>query len=110
MDAIRIDYAGMNAGVIVAWILIATAAGLIARLVVRGRSLMGLWGDMGLGLIGVFAMGTLFRAVKFDPSSWVKDGAGWQHDAAVWADVALSSLVGALVLRLILRPFTGGAR
>ena len=36
MDAIRIDYAGMNASVIVAWLLIATAAGLIAR-TPRGR-------------------------------------------------------------------------
>jgi uncharacterized membrane protein YeaQ/YmgE (transglycosylase-associated protein family) len=111
MDAIRIDYAGMNAGVIVAWLLIATLAGLIARTAVRGRNLMGLWGDMAIGLIGVFAVGTLFRAVRFDPSVWLKTiEPGWRFDFAVWMDVALSALLGALVLRLILRPFTGGAR
>ena len=111
MDAIRIDYAGMNASVIVAWLLIATAAGLIARTAVRGRKLMGLWGDMAIGLVGIFAIGTLFRAVRFDPSVWLKSiEPDWKFDFAIWVDVALSALLGALVLRLILRPFTGGAK
>ncbi len=81
MDAIRIDYAGMNAGAIIAWILIATAAGLIARSAVRGRKLMGLWGDMAIGLIGVFLIGTLFRAFHFDLSVWLKSiEPDWQFD------------------------------
>ena len=67
MDAIRIDYAGMNAGVILAWLLIATTAGLIARMAARGRRLMGLWGDMAIGLVGIFAVGTLFRAFHSTP-------------------------------------------
>jgi uncharacterized membrane protein YeaQ/YmgE (transglycosylase-associated protein family) len=101
----------MNASVIVACLLIATAAGLIARTAVRGRKLMGLWGDMAIGLVGIFAIGTLFRAVRFDPSVWLKSiEPGWKFDFAIWADVALSALLGALVLRLILRPFTGGAK
>jgi uncharacterized membrane protein YeaQ/YmgE (transglycosylase-associated protein family) len=111
MDAIRIDYAGMNAGVIVAWLLIATAAGLIARTAVRGRKLMGLWGDMAIGLIGIFAIGTLFRAFHFDLSVWLKSiEPDWKFDIAIWTDVTLSALLGALLLRLILRPFTGGAK
>ncbi|MEP7209318.1 MAG: hypothetical protein ABI740_00645 [Alphaproteobacteria bacterium] len=111
MDAIRIDYAGMNAGVIVAWLLIATATGLIARMMVRGRQLMGLWGDMAIGLIGIFVVGTLFRAFHFDLSVWLKSlEPDWKFDFAIWTDVALSALLGALLLRLILRPFTGGSR
>ena len=37
MDAISVDYAGMHAGVIAAWLLIATLAGYIARRLTRGR-------------------------------------------------------------------------
>ena len=111
MDAIRIDYAGMNAGVILAWLLIATTAGLIARMAARGRRLMGLWGDMAIGLVGIFAVGTLFRAFHFDLSVWLQSlEPDWKFDFAIWTDVALSALLGALLLRLILRPFTGGAR
>ncbi|MBI1361921.1 MAG: hypothetical protein GC155_16720 [Alphaproteobacteria bacterium] len=109
MDAIRIDYAGMNAGAIIAWILIATAAGLIARSIVRGRKLMGLWGDMAIGLIGIFLVGTLFRAFHLDLSVWLKSiEPDWQFDFAIWIDVTVSALLGALLLRLILRPLTGG--
>lgn len=111
MDAIRIDYAGMNAGVIVAWLLIATVAGLLARVAVRGRRLMGLWGDMAIGLIGTFAVGTLFRAFHFDLSVWLKSlEPDWKFDFAIWADIAVSALLGAFAVRLILRPFTGARK
>ncbi len=108
MDAIRIDYAGMSAGVIAAWFAIATGAGLLARFLVRGRSILGLWGDAAIGLIGIFLVGTLFRAFGFDLSAFLKQvQPDWPFDLAVWIDVAISALVGALAIRLVLRPFTG---
>jgi uncharacterized membrane protein YeaQ/YmgE (transglycosylase-associated protein family) len=78
---------------------------------VRGRKLIGLWGDMAIGLVGIFAIGTLFRAFHFDLSVWLKSiEPDWKFDFAIWTDVTLSALLGALLLRLILRPVTGGAK
>jgi uncharacterized membrane protein YeaQ/YmgE (transglycosylase-associated protein family) len=109
MEQVRIDYAGMQAGEIAAWMLIATAAGLLARRLVRGRKLLGLWGDAAIGLIGVFLMGTLFRAFGFDLSVFLYSlqPEEWTFDLAVWVDVALAALLGAALIRLILRPLTG---
>ena len=109
MDHIVIDYAGMNAGVIAAWLLIATLAGLLARRIVRGRKLIGLWGDAAIGLIGVFLFGTLLRAVGVDLSVTLfsLQPESWTFNAAVWADIVISALLGALLIRAVLRPVTG---
>jgi uncharacterized membrane protein YeaQ/YmgE (transglycosylase-associated protein family) len=108
MDAIIIDYAGMNAAIIGAWVLIATGAGFIARRVVKGRN-FGLWLDMLIGLIGTFLFGTLLRAVGVDLSATllsIQPG-DLPFDAALWADIVISALVGALLIRAVMRPFTG---
>lgn len=108
MDNIVIDYAGMNAGIIAAWVLIATAAGFTARRVVRGRK-FGFWVDMAIGLIGIFLFGTLLRAVGVDLSATLLSlqPGDLPFNAALWADIIISALLGALLIRAILRPFTG---
>jgi uncharacterized membrane protein YeaQ/YmgE (transglycosylase-associated protein family) len=91
--------------------LIATAAGVLARWLVRGRKILGLWGDAAIGLVGAFVLGTLLRAVHIDLAVLVK---GWTPDygfgVAIWIDIAASALLGALLLRLLLRPVTGGPK
>lgn len=108
MDGLVIDYAGVDAIIIASWIGIGTLAGLIARFVVRGKKMLGLWGDLMIGLIGVFVIGTLLRAFDFDLTAWLlgvlpDDAAAF----AIWIDIAISGIVGALLIRLALRPFTG---
>ncbi len=108
MEHIVIDYAGMNAGVIAAWVLIATVAGFAARRIVRGRK-FGFWMDMAVGLVGIFLFGTLLRAVSVDLSVTLfsLQPGDWPFNAAVWADITISALAGALLIRAVLRPFTG---
>jgi uncharacterized membrane protein YeaQ/YmgE (transglycosylase-associated protein family) len=108
MDAIRIEYASMNLGVIAAWLLVATLAGYLARIIVRGRPVFGLWGDAAFGLLGVFVMGTLLRAIDFDLAAFIMDTQPkLDRDVAIWADVVLAALLGALLLRVAVRPVTG---
>ena len=104
-----VDYAGMNAAEIAAWLLIATAVGFLGRVLVKGKPFFGLWGDAAIGLIGVFLVGTLMRAFSFDLSAWLTDivPSGFSG-FAIWIDIAISALLGAIVIRAILRPFTGG--
>ena len=109
MDGLSVDYAGMQAGVIAAWLLIATLAGYIARRVTRGRSMLGLWGDAAIGLIGVYLIGTLFRAFDFDLAVMIFSWAPDNFDLAIWLDIATTALIGALIIRAVLRVF-GGAR
>jgi uncharacterized membrane protein YeaQ/YmgE (transglycosylase-associated protein family) len=103
------SYAGMNAAEIAAWILIATAAGWGARKIVKGKPFFALWGDMAIALVGVFLMDLLFgllgvdiaaRLASFLPDSFA--------DFALWIRIAISAILGALAIRLVLRPFTGG--
>lgn len=105
-----VDYAGMNAAEIAAWLLIATAVGFLGRILVKGKPFFGLWGDAAIGLLGVFLVGTLMRAFNFDLTAWLKGVAPSSiADFTIWLDIAISALVGAIVIRAILRPFTGGA-
>lgn len=104
-----IDYAGMNAAEIAVWLLIATAAGLAGRAIVRGKKFLGLWGDAAIGLIGVFLVGTLMRAFNFDLTAWLTGVLpASMAQFAIWVDIAISALLGSIVIRAILRPFTGG--
>jgi uncharacterized membrane protein YeaQ/YmgE (transglycosylase-associated protein family) len=104
-----IDYAGMNAAEIAAWLLIATATGFVGRAIVKGKKILGLWGDAAIGLVGAFLAGTLMRAFSFDLTAWLL---GFlpksMADFAMWIDIGISSLVGAIIIRAIMRPFTGG--
>ncbi len=103
-----IEYNGMNAAEIAAWLLIATAAGFTGRVIVSGKKFLGLWGDAALGLVGCFLVGTLIKAFRFSLTNWLTgvlppSAAGF----AVWLDIGISALAGAIILRAILRPFTG---
>ncbi len=104
-----IDYAGMNAAEIAAWLLIATAAGFAGRAIVRGKKFLGLWGDAAIALVGVFLVGTLMRAFNFDLTAWLTSVLpASMAQFTIWIDIAISALLGAIVIRAIMRPFTGG--
>lgn len=108
MDFIVADYAGMNVGIITAWILIATGAGYAARQIVRGKAMFGLWGDMAIGLIGVFLMAIILNLLGVNLSERLRTWAPSLGDITVWINIALSALIGGLILRAVMRPFTGG--
>lgn len=108
MDKLAVEYSGMNLGILVLWLLIATGAGFAARKIVKGRPVFGLWGDIGFALLGVFLVGTLFKAFDFSLTGWIASlDLGPLNDVTRWVDVALVAFIGALVLRGILRPITG---
>jgi uncharacterized membrane protein YeaQ/YmgE (transglycosylase-associated protein family) len=103
------DYAGMNAVEIAGWVLIATAAGWTARAIVKGKKFFGLWGDMVIGLVGVFLVALLFQVLGVNLASRLRAYLPADFAAfAVWLDIAISAFLGALVIRAVLRPFTGG--
>jgi uncharacterized membrane protein YeaQ/YmgE (transglycosylase-associated protein family) len=103
------DYAGMNAVEIAAWVAIATAAGWTARTIVRGKKFFGLWGDMVIALVGVFLMALLFSLLGVNLAARLRN---WLPadiaEFARWIDITVSAFLGALVIRAVLRPFTGG--
>lgn len=103
------NYAGMSAAEIAAWVLIATGAGWGARVIVKGKVILGLWGDMAVGLVGVFLMALLFNLLGVDIASRLRSFLPSNFaEFARWIDIAISAILGALVIRLVLRPFTGG--
>jgi uncharacterized membrane protein YeaQ/YmgE (transglycosylase-associated protein family) len=104
----EVDYGYMNAAQIAIWLLIATGAGFAGRALVKGKKFLGLWGDAAIGLIGIFLVGTLLRAFDFNLKGWL-DGSlpTSMHDYTLWLDIAITGLVGAIIIRAILRPFTG---
>lgn len=98
------DYAGMNGLILVAWIALLTIAGLAARQIVQGKPLLGLWGDMAIGLVGAFAVGWLLRQLDFDLSQTILNARpGIGSPTAIFVDVFVVAFAGALVLRLLLR-------
>lgn len=108
MDKLAVVYSGMNLGELVLWLLLATLAGFLARKIVRGRAVLGLWGDIAFGLLGVFLVGTLMNAFDFSLTSWIASlNLGPLNDVTKWVDVFMVAFIGALVLRGILRPITG---
>lgn len=105
--AFLVDYGGMNAGQIAAWLLIATLAGVIARWITRGRKILGLWGDAVVGLVGCFLVGTLLRALRLDLTRLVESWMASTSGFAIWIDIIASAVIGALLIRLVIRPFAG---
>lgn len=103
------DYAGMNAAEIAGWVMIATAAGWTARFIVRGKKFFGLWGDMIIGLVGIFLLALLFQVLGVNLAERLRTYLPADLAAfATWLDIAISAFLGALVIRGVLRPFTGG--
>jgi uncharacterized membrane protein YeaQ/YmgE (transglycosylase-associated protein family) len=108
MDKLAVVYSGMNLGILALWLLIATLAGFAARKIVRGRPVMGLWGDIGFALIGLFLVGTLLKAFDVSLPDWIASlDLGPLNDVTRWVDVFLVAFIGALVLRAVMRPITG---
>jgi uncharacterized membrane protein YeaQ/YmgE (transglycosylase-associated protein family) len=104
-----ITYGGTNVAEIAIWILIVTAAGFLGRMLVKGKSFFGLWGDALIGLLGVFLIGTLLRAFRFSLTGWLTETVPDSIAPYVfWIEIGLCAVVGALVIRAVLRPFTGG--
>ena len=98
----------MNLGVLALWLLIATLVGFAARKAVRGKSVFGLWGDAAFGILGVFLIGTLLKAFNVSLSGWLASfDLGPLNTVTLWLDVALIAVVGALIIRGVLRPITG---
>lgn len=99
-----VEYAGMYAVDIAAWVLIATLAGLVARQLFKGKPLLGLWTDMVIGLVSIFVIGTGMRMIGFDLSkSILAAQPGITSRAAIWVDIFVAAFVGAIVIRAILR-------
>lgn len=108
MDKLAVVYSGMNLGILALWLLIATLAGFLARKIVRGKPVMGLWGDVGFALLGVFLIGTLMQAFDVSLTNWIASlDLGPLNDVTRWVDVFVVAFLGALVLRGVLRPITG---
>ena len=99
-------YAGMHAGVLAMWVVIATTAGHITLRILPGPVLLGLWGDMTIGLIGAFGLGWGLRQIDVDLSRLVLTVApNTPTPIAIWIDVFIAAFVGALAIRALLRPF-----
>lgn len=99
-------YAGMNPFELAVWIGIGLAAGFIARQIIRGPKPLGLFGDMLIGLIGAFGLGWVLRRFGFDLSEYIlRLVPDLSTSIAIWIDVGLTALVGALILRTVMRPF-----
>jgi uncharacterized membrane protein YeaQ/YmgE (transglycosylase-associated protein family) len=108
MDKLAVEYSGMNLGTLALWLLIGTLAGFLARKIVRGRSVFGLWGDIAFALLGVFVLGTVLKALNVSFTGWIASfDLGPLNDVTRWVDVFLVAFLGALILRGILRPITG---
>ena len=98
------DYAGMDGVELAAWIILATLAGVVARQIARGTPMGGLFGDMVIGLIGVFAVGWVMRRLGVDLSQSILTAApGVATRAAIWLDVFVVAFVGAMLIRFVLR-------
>lgn len=103
-----IEYGDITAGEIAAWLLIVTAAGFVGRVLVKGKKFFGLWGDAIIGLLAVVLLGALMRAFNFNLGAWLNGVAPESvAGSAMWMDIAISALLGAILIRAILRPFTG---
>lgn len=92
---------------LVGWIVIVTVAGFLSRKIVRTPPVAGLFGDMVVGLVGAVGLGWILQKVSVDISEYVMSlSDGLQSNAAIWVDVAIVALVGALIVRLVLKPLT----
>ena len=92
-----IEYAGMNAVDMAAWVVIATLAGLAARQMFKGKPLAGLWSDLVIGLVGAFALGWGMRQIGFDLSkSILAAQPGISSHVAIWVDIFVAAFVAAI--------------
>ena len=94
----------MNIGQFSAWIGISTLVGATARVLVQGKQIQGYWGDMIVGVIGVFAVGFLLQILKIDLTEFIltaRPSIG-QYFANL-VNVFIVGFTGALVVRILLK-------
>lgn len=102
--SLEFSYAGMNAGVLGAWILVGLTAGYLARVALGGPKPLGLFGDMLVGLFGAFGLGAVLRLVDVDLTAQIlRLIPGLTPSTAIWVDVVITAFLGAVVIRLALR-------
>lgn len=83
---------------IIFWIIVGIIAGALARAVVPSAEGRGGWGvDLIVGLIGALIGGFVFNAVT-------------GHSYSGWIGSTVVAFVGAVILLLIVRAFTGRGR
>lgn len=105
------DYAGMTFGSLALWIAIGTLAGVLSRKLLRAPHTLGHYGDMVIGLLGLFGLGWALRQLDVDLSEYIlrwTDNVG--VNTAIWIDVAVVAFFGSLLLRLILKPLVDGGK
>ncbi len=86
-------------GSIIAWIIVGAIGGWLASLVVRGTGL-GLLGDIVVGIIGGIIGGIILSVLL--PGSYGVSG--------INIGSIIVAFIGAVVLLLIVKAFTGGRR
>ncbi len=77
------------------WIIVGIVAGFLAKAIVPGEAPSGLLGDLIVGIVGAVLGGWIMHALGYAGA-----GAGF-----IWS--IFVAFVGAVVLLLILRAFTG---
>jgi uncharacterized membrane protein YeaQ/YmgE (transglycosylase-associated protein family) len=82
-------------GTIIVWIIVGAIGGWLASLVVRGSGL-GLGGDIVVGIIGGIIGGLIVSAL----------GGSGVSGLNIWSIIV--AFIGAVILLLIVRAFTGG--
>jgi uncharacterized membrane protein YeaQ/YmgE (transglycosylase-associated protein family) len=87
-------------GAIVSWLLFGLLAGLVARMVVRGRQPIGCLATIAVGMVGAL-IGGLIGEVVFD-----EDDSGFRWDLGPF----LLAVAGAVVLLLALEALGGRRR
>lgn len=102
---IDLEYANMSLVVLVIWIAITTLAGLISRKILRSPALFGLFGDMCVGIIGMFGLGWALQQFDIDVSQYVNN-ASIASATAIWIDAAIVSFLGAVIIRILLKPLS----
>lgn len=101
---IDLNYAGMNAGVLGAWLLIGIIAGVLAAIIIRGPRPFGHLGDLLIALVGAFGLGWILRALNVDITTYVvRFAPSLTRQMAIWIDVFLVALIGAIIIRIIMR-------
>jgi uncharacterized membrane protein YeaQ/YmgE (transglycosylase-associated protein family) len=76
------------------WIIVGIVAGLLAKMVIPGEGPGGILGNLIVGVIGAFAGGWLFNTVL-------------GHSYSGWIGSTFVAFVGAVVLLIFLRAFSG---
>jgi uncharacterized membrane protein YeaQ/YmgE (transglycosylase-associated protein family) len=103
------EYAGMYAGELGIWVLLGGLAGWLARAILGGPKPLGIYGDLILASVGAFILGNVLRRFNVDISGMIAPhlSESMPLDVAIWADIFIVGLFGALILRIPMRILGG---